>query len=217
MKKREIVGFDREVTCVGEKRIDLAVDREDGRIWIELKHWLIGEQSGTNWQPKDYVLELSHEFEKLEAAGAGENAWIAVLCTRNPGWRAWEEGIEKYNKENEPWTLDQAALRPGRFDARIYVGLPDLAARRRIIEMHLADRPLAPDVNLDRIAEHLADFTGADIADICERAATRVFMDSIREGINRDITDTDIQAVLRAAAPSVSAKEVERYERWGSS
>ena len=121
-KKREIVGFDREVTCVGKKRIDLAVDREDGRIWIELKHWLIGEQSGTNWQPKDYVLELSHEFEKLEAAGAGENAWIAVLCTRNPGWRAWEEGIEKFNKENEPWTLE-AFDNPNNYPKSWYFGV----------------------------------------------------------------------------------------------
>jgi hypothetical protein len=120
-KKREIIGFDREITTVGNKRIDLAIDHKDARIWIELKHWLIGEQSGENWLPKDYVRELSHEFEKLEEARAGENGWIVVLCTRNPGQRAWEEGIRKFNDEFKPWALE-AIDNPNDFSKKWYFG-----------------------------------------------------------------------------------------------
>ena len=116
---------------------------------------------------------------------------------------------------NEPWAIDPAALRPGRFDAKVYVGLPELAARRRMLDLYLADRPLAPDVDLDRLAESLAGHSGADVAEICERCAANVFMESIREGADRDISNADVQSVLATAQPSVSAKELSRYERWG--
>ena len=71
---------------------------------------------------------------------------------------------------NEPWAIDPAALRPGRFDAKVYVGLPEPAARRQMLGLYLARRPLAADVDLDRLAQSLAGYSGADIAEICERA-----------------------------------------------
>ena len=116
---------------------------------------------------------------------------------------------------NEPWALDPAALRPGRFDARVYVGLPDREARRRLLELCLAHRPLAPDVDLDRLADSLGGYSGADIADVCERCAQRVFVESIRRGTDRDITGDDVSAVLSSVRPSVSAKALEKYHRWG--
>src|SRR5262249_10660975 len=64
---------------------------------------------------------------------------------------------------NEPWALDQAIMRPGRFDAKIYVPLPDEPARYRLLELYLAKRPLADDIVLSDLARVLDGFSGADI------------------------------------------------------
>ena len=115
---------------------------------------------------------------------------------------------------NEPWAIDSAALRPGRFDAKVYVGLPDLTARRRLLELHLARRPLAADVELDRLAESLDGYSGADVADLCERCAARVFLESLKRGIDRDIAQDDVRAAIQSVRPSVSAKDLEKFDRW---
>jgi transitional endoplasmic reticulum ATPase len=116
---------------------------------------------------------------------------------------------------NEPWAIDPAVLRPGRFDAKVYVGLPEMPARRRMLDLYLARRPLAPGVDLQQIAASLEGYSGADIADICERCAARVFLESIRSGNDREIALDDFTSVLSASRPSVSPRELEKYERWG--
>ena len=117
---------------------------------------------------------------------------------------------------NEPWAIDPAALRPGRFDAKVYVGLPELAARRRMLDLYLARRPLVADLHLEQLATELDGYSGADIAEVCGRSAARAFMESIRNGTDRDITAEDIRSVLSSMRPSVLAKELEKYKRWAT-
>ena len=70
------------------------------------------------------------------------------------------EGFDKSTKSrvlflgatNVPWQLDPAVLRPGRFDEKVYVPLPDLAARAKMLELYLLKRPLADDVDLATLA-----------------------------------------------------------------
>jgi cell division protease FtsH len=83
---------------------------------------------------------------------------------------------------NRPDVLDPALLRPGRFDRRVLVDRPELAARRAILEVHVKGKPLAPDVKLQTIAEDTAGFSGADLANLVNEAAlsaTRAGRDSI--------------------------------------
>ena len=67
--------------------------------------------------------------------------------------------------------LDQALLRPGRFDRQMLVSPPDLAGREAILDVHTRGKPLAPDVDLSLIARHTAGLTGADLANIANEAA----------------------------------------------
>ena len=73
---------------------------------------------------------------------------------------------------NVPWQLDPAVLRPGRFDEKVYIPLPDLAARRKMLEVYLAKRPLADEVDMEALARRLDGYSGADIKYLCDRAAT---------------------------------------------
>ena len=83
---------------------------------------------------------------------------------------------------NVPWQLDPAVLRPGRFDEKVYVPLPDEPARRRLLEIHLERRPLADDVDLDALAARLAGYSGADVKYLCDRAATIPFLAAVGRG-----------------------------------
>src|SRR5262249_60986477 len=72
---------------------------------------------------------------------------------------------------NRPDVLDQALLRPGRFDRQVTVGYPDRAGREAILRIHTRNIPLAPDVDLGVIARQTAGFAGADLANLADEAA----------------------------------------------
>ena len=72
---------------------------------------------------------------------------------------------------NRPDVLDPALLRPGRFDRKIVVPLPDVRGRKAILEVHTRDKKLAPDVDLEVLAKRTPGFAGADLANLCNEAA----------------------------------------------
>jgi cell division protease FtsH len=80
-------------------------------------------------------------------------------------------GVIVIGATNRPDVLDAALLRPGRFDRRIVVQPPDRRGRKLILEVHTRDMPLAPDVDLDRLAATTPGMVGADLANLANEAA----------------------------------------------
>jgi transitional endoplasmic reticulum ATPase len=117
---------------------------------------------------------------------------------------------------NEPWSLDPAVLRPGRFDERIYVPLPDHAARRQMLGMYLRGRPVAPDLDFDALAARLEGYSGADIRNICNKAAAEAFLVSIEapEAGERPIDAPLLDRILAATRPSVKPEDLARFEKY---
>ena len=76
------------------------------------------------------------------------------------------EGVIILAATNRPDILDPALLRPGRFDRRIYVGLPDIKGREAILKVHARGKPLGSDVKLDELAKSTPGFTGADLENL---------------------------------------------------
>ncbi len=72
---------------------------------------------------------------------------------------------------NRPDILDPALLRPGRFDRRIVIDTPDINDREAILKIHALGKPLAPEVDLRRVAERTPGFSGADLANVINEAA----------------------------------------------
>jgi cell division protease FtsH len=85
---------------------------------------------------------------------------------------------------NRPETLDPALLRPGRFDRRVEIPLPNQAERLAILQVHTRDKRLAPDVDLDKVARGTPGFSGADLANLVNEAAINAVRD------NREILTT---------------------------
>ena len=134
------------------------------------------------------------------------------------------EGFDKSGKSsilflgatNVPWQLDPAVLRPGRFDEKVYIPLPDLAARRKLLELYLEKRPLADDVNLDTLAERLEGYSGADIKYLCDRCAVVPFLHAVAGRVESTITNEVVEEVLAGTPRSVSGEQVKRFEEWAN-
>ena len=86
---------------------------------------------------------------------------------------------------NRPDMLDPAILRSGRFGRHIEVPLPNKHSRKKIFQIHLTDKPIDPDINIEKLSEKLEGYTGADIEAICEEATLL----AIRRGVYDKNTD----------------------------
>ena len=117
---------------------------------------------------------------------------------------------------NEPWALDPAMMRPGRLDSKIYVPLPDAAARFRLLEIYLGKRPLNDDVDFAQLVERTDGYSGADIKAIAERSATRPFLESVGGAQPRTINIADVLAVIEQVPPSVNKRDVAKFEQWAA-
>ena len=103
---------------------------------------------------------------------------------------------------NHPWDVDSALRRPGRFDRTLLVLPPDGPAREGVFRYHLRDRPVA-GINLGKLAKLTDGYSGADIAHVCETAAERALLDSVRHGEPRLIGQADLEAAVAEVRPSL--------------
>ena len=115
---------------------------------------------------------------------------------------------------NEPWNIDYAMLRPGRLDEKVYVGLPDPAARRKIMELNLKDIPLATDVELTALSDRLEGYSGADLAYLCRKVAEQKFLESVERAGEHPIGRADFEQVVAKLKPSVSRADIERFRKF---
>jgi len=114
------------------------------------------------------------------------------------------EGVFLLAATNHPWDVDSALRRPGRFDRTLLVLPPDGIAREGVFRYHLKDRPVA-GIDLAKLAKQTEGYSGADIAHICETAAERALMDSVRRGEPRMIGTPDLEAAIAEVKPSLGA------------
>ena len=96
---------------------------------------------------------------------------------------------------NRPDVLDPALLRPGRFDRRVVLDLPDMKAREAILKIHAKGKPIAEDVNLRRIAERTPGFAGADLQNLVNESAILAARQNRKEVLQSDLT-LSIEKVL---------------------
>ncbi len=109
------------------------------------------------------------------------------------------KGIILVAATNRPDVLDPALLRPGRFDRRIVVDQPDIVGREQILKIHVRDKPIADDVNLQVLARRTPGFVGADLANLANEAAILaarhnrkvVRMSDFEEAIDRVIAGSE--------------------------
>lgn len=112
---------------------------------------------------------------------------------------------------NRPDVLDPALLRPGRFDRRVLVDRPELAARKAILGVHAKGMPLNADVNLQHVAENTVGFSGADLANLVNEAALSATRQARDDILNEDFSTAFDKIVLgNPRETKLDAKEKNR-------
>ena len=112
-----------------------------------------------------------------DAGGAGDRV-LNQLLTEMDGAGA-KKNLFFIGATNRPDILDEALIRPGRLDQLIYIPLPDKASRLCIFKANLRKSPVAKNVSLDFCSDLTENFTGADITELCQRAAKAAIRESI--------------------------------------
>ncbi|MGB9824809.1 MAG: ATP-dependent zinc metalloprotease FtsH [Candidatus Hydrothermia bacterium] len=120
------------------------------------------------------------------------------------------EGIIVMAATNRPDILDPALLRPGRFDRRIYVPIPDVKAREEILRLHASRVPLAPDVDLRVIAQSTPGFTGADLENLVNEAALLAARKNQKEVTMRDFDEAKDKLIMGVARRSMVISDEEK-------
>ena len=129
------------------------------------------------------------------------------------------EGIIVMAATNRVDILDPAILRPGRFDRKIHVGRPDVRGREEILKVHSKDKPLAEDVDLERIARTTAGFTGADLENLMNESAIaaakadRKFI--TQSDVDKSFIKIGIGAEKRSKIISEKEKKITAYHEAG--
>ena len=112
------------------------------------------------------------------------------------------EGIIVMAATNRVDILDPAILRPGRFDRKIHVGLPDVRGREEILKVHAKNKPLAEDVDLGQIARTTAGFAGADLENLMNESAIAAARDNRKYVVDEDIRKSFIKVGIGAEKKS---------------
>ncbi len=128
-------------------------------------------------------------------------------------------GIIVMAATNRADILDPAILRPGRFDRKVTVGIPDVKARKEILELHAKNKPLGEDVDLLRIARTTAGFTGADLENLLNEAAIEAAAKGKekigREDIDSAFIKTGIGTEKKSKVISDRDKRITAYHETG--
>ena len=120
---------------------------------------------------------------------------------------------------NRPDVLDPALLRPGRFDRRVTLDAPDVHNRKQILDVHSVGKPLAPDVDLRKIAKKTPGFSGADLANLVNEAAILAARKNQKKITHKDM-DMSVEKVLlgperRSHIMNAREKEITAYHEAG--
>ena len=119
----------------------------------------------------DEVDAIGRARGQMAIGGASEQEHtLQQILTEMDGFTG-REGIIVLAATNQPDVLDRALLRPGRFDRRVVVNLPDKPGRKAILQVHVRKVPLADDVSLEELAQATPGFSGADLKNLVNEAA----------------------------------------------
>jgi cell division protease FtsH len=151
-------------------------------------------------------------IDELDAIGRARGQWTSIggsseqeqtlnqILTEMDGFSS-REGIIVLAATNQPDVLDKALLRPGRFDRRVVVNLPDKTGREAILKVHTRIVPLAKDASLAEIAAATPGFSGADLRNLVNEAALLAARRNQNDVRNKDFIDALEKIVLGPERP----------------
>ncbi len=163
-------------------------------------------------------------FDELEALGVARgsdssvmNRIVPELLTQIQGFDDDNETLLILGATNRPWDIDPALLRSGRFDELVYVGLPDVNARKFIINKAIKDVPIAKDVDIDWLADICKGLSGAEIDEMCDRAKEDPLLRNIATGKDQLVAKVDFVNAREKIRVAVTKQMLLDFEKFRTS
>lgn len=166
-------------------------------------------------------------FDEFEAIGAkrtensdnGNNDLVPEILAEMQGVGSIKSDamILVIAATNKPWSIDSAFLRPGRFDEKIYIPLPDFEARKKLFELQLSKLPHEDDLDLDLLAKLTDGCNGADIKEVCEKLKMSAIYDTIATGQEQTIGMDYIEKIKDSIKSSVQPEGIAKLEEFQNS
>ncbi len=145
-----------------------------------------------------------------EGAGSGVTSSVVNQILVEMDGLENRKGVVVIASTNRPDLVDSALLRPGRFDRLLYITVPDLESRIKILEVHTSEMPLAKDVSLKHIAQITEGYSGADLENVCREAGMQAIREK-KEDIDK-IEYKHFEFALSKIASTLPANIIEKYE-----
>jgi len=139
-----------------------------------------------------------------------DNRIVVQFLAEVGGFEESENVLLLLGATNKPWGIDEAVFRTGRFDEKIFVDLPDKPAIEFILKKHLGGAPLAPDIDVSKIADELDGYSGSDVVAIAQSAKRAGFRRAISGGSNQLSAD-DIRTAMKTIPSSATPKMMKQY------
>ena len=143
-----------------------------------------------------------------------DNRLVTQFLADVGGFRESENTLLILGATNKPWAIDEAVFRTGRFDEKLYIGLPDVAARRGMLCRSLGGVPRAGDFPVEPWADRLEGYTGSDITGVAKKARQIAFRRSIETGEEPVVRESDLEAALKVIPSSVTPQMIKQYEEF---
>jgi SpoVK/Ycf46/Vps4 family AAA+-type ATPase len=160
------------------------------------------------------VLFLDEVDHLLAKRGNRKIGTVAQFLTQMDGLVKNTNCLLVLGATNKPWVLDEAVIRPGRLGTHIYVGPPDAPARKAMLEYNLKGVPVAPDLAYDDIVAQTDSYSGADIAEVCDRAKRAALKRQLAGQADSVVGAQDFKDALDRVRPSVTAAMMKDFDTW---
>jgi transitional endoplasmic reticulum ATPase len=152
-------------------------------------------------------------FDEIDAIGGkrGEDVsgptkrLVNELLIQLDGLEGPKEKVLTLAATNEPWSVDPALRRPGRFSKLLFIPPPDVNAREEIFKLQTKNRPIDNNINFSELAKLTEGYSAADITQICEEAADIPLKSAIRGKKPRNIIMDDFKKVIKIRKSSLNA------------
>ena len=159
-------------------------------------------------------------FDEVDAIGAvrdGQHGSLNVLTTLLNELDGIEvlKGVFVLAATNKPEVLDPALMRPGRLDTILYVGPPNLDARREILMIRIRQMDVADDVEVEWLATETDGYSGAELVSICQKAGYAALEEQECFGNRMQVGRRHFNIGLREVPRQITKEMREKYEKWG--
>ncbi len=150
-------------------------------------------------------------FDEFEALGGERSrmtrpmkAVVSQLLTEMDGVGNKDQNILIIGATNEPWNIDTALRREGRFGTSIFIPPPDQFTRQEILKLHMKGRPVEKNVDYTSLSKMTENFSGADLKALCEKATEVPLRECLKFNIKRNINSMDFQQGLFGLKPTTA-------------